>query len=696
MLSALAVVLALVALVLSYADRAVLRPGPFADRAAAALRVPAVQQDVADGVTTALVNSGGGDLAAVRPLIRGAVGAIVQTGAFTALFRHAVLEAHTVVVGREGGTAYVNVADAGVLVGGVLRRVAPKAARRLGVERVARLLTLRPAGATLDAIRTAKDVAASAWAFALAAVLLAGAALLVAPERARAVRRLGHGLTAGGLALVALYLLGAAVFGQTAPVGSGAAARAVVAAFLGGLQTQALVLAGAGAVVAAAAAAWERSADPSGQRLAVRERIGRMVAPLSGRRARSAVLLGGGIAILLEPTVVLRVLGLAAGLVALYVGGVGVFSELGVARRASASAGRARSTLAAWRTWVPGGVAALVLAGAIAAISAGAGDEAPAAAVPSTCNGSRALCGRRLNDVAFAATHNSMASVTIPTWLFGQQDGTIADQLDHGIRGLLIDTYYGEPAGDRVRTDLRSIPKRAVAEREIGPAAVTAAERIRSRIGKEPTGDRGIFLCHSFCEIGAVTLASALEDLRSFLIANPGDVVILVNQDEGVSPGDIDAAFRRAGLLDLVYRGPAARYPTLRRMIDDDQRLVVMAENDAGTIPWYHAAFDRALQETPFRFSDAAQLTDEAKLAESCRPERGPASAPLLLLNHWVDTSPVPRASIAERVNARDVMLRRARTCERIRGRLPNLLAVDFYRRGDVVNVARALNGLAR
>jgi hypothetical protein len=289
-----------------------------------------------------------------------------------------------------------------------------------------------------------------------------------------------------------------------------------------------------------------------------------------------------------------------------------------------------------------------------------------------------------------------MASVTIPTWLFGQQDGTITDQLEHGIRGLLVDTYYGEPAGDRVRTDLRSLPKRAAAEREIGAAAVKAAEAIRNRLGAKPTGGRGIYLCHSFCEIGSVRLASALDDLRTFLVSHPGEVVIVVNQDEGVGPRAVERAFRDAGLLDLVYRGPLGPFPTLRELIDRDERLVVMAENETAGVSWYHPAFERALQETPYRFTRAEQLTDEAELPESCRRNRGPRSAPLLLVNHWIDTSPVPRASVAARVNAYDVLLRRARACRRIRDRLPNLLAVDFFRRGDVLGVARTLNGVGR
>ena len=340
-----------------------------------------------------------------------------------------------------------------------------------------------------------------------------------------------------------------------------------------------------------------------------------------------------------------------------------------------------------------GAIAVAALVAVTVVIAAGGGDEAPAA-TPLTCNGFVALCARPLNDVAFAATHNSMASVTIPTWTFGQQDGTISDQLRYGIRGLLIDTYYGESIGGRVRTDLASVPKRDLAVGQIGEPAVAAAERLRSRIGPRGTGKRGIYLCHAFCEVGAVSFASALGDIRSSLVSNPGEVLIVVIQDEGVTPADIARAFEDAGLLDLVYRGPLGPFPTLREMIDANQRLVVMAENDAGTVPWYHLAYDHALQETPFRFRSAAALTDHAQLQSSCRANRGPDTAPLFLLNHWVDTTPVPRASLAEVVNERGPLLRRAQTCERLRHRLPNLVAVDFYRRGDVLGVVNALNGV--
>ena len=62
----------------------------------------------------------------------------------------------------------------------------------------------------------------------------------------------------------------------------------------------------------------------------------------------------------------------------------------------------------------------------------------------------------------------------------------------------------------------------------------------------------------------------------------------------------------------------------------------------------------------------------------------------MLLLNHWIDTFP-PSVSRNDRIGA-SFLERRARRCGQARGLTPNLLAVDFYERSDVVDVARRLN----
>jgi hypothetical protein len=204
-----------------------------------------------------------------------------------------------------------------------------------------------------------------------------------------------------------------------------------------------------------------------------------------------------------------------------------------------------------------------------------------------------------------------------------------------------------------------------------------------------------MYLCHSFCELGGTPLSDVLHQLHDFLVANPGEVVVVINQDY-VTPEDFVGAVEKAGLGDLVYRGPTGhgRWPTLRQMIDSDQRVVFLAENHAGAAPWYHLAYGSITEETPYAFSKPPQLTDPAGLAASCRPNRGPAGAPLFLVNHWITTDPVPLPSNAAKVNAYEPLVRRLRECERLRHHIPNLVAVNFYRQGDLFRAVDALNGV--
>ena len=335
------------------------------------------------------------------------------------------------------------------------------------------------------------------------------------------------------------------------------------------------------------------------------------------------------------------------------------------------------------------GLIAVAIAGFFA--SGGATTPAPAAG---PCNGHAVLCGRSLPEVALAATHNSM-SAPLPGWFSSEQDAPIADQLRYGIRGLLIDTHYADRLDDgRLRTDVGE-PKRLreQARRDgVSPGAVDSALRLRERLGFSGTGERGMYLCHSFCELGGTPLSDALSDLHDFLVANPGEVVVVINQDY-VTPQDFVGAVRDAGLEGLAYRGPTAgRWPTLRQMIDSGRRVVFLAENHAGAAPWYHLAYRSVVEETPYAFSTPSRLTGRRGLAKTCAPNRGPKQAPLFLVNHWVTTDPVPLPSQAAEVNAYAPLMRRLRECQRIRRHVPNLVAVNFYRRGNVLRAVDRLN----
>jgi hypothetical protein len=120
-------------------------------------------------------------------------------------------------------------------------------------------------------------------------------------------------------------------------------------------------------------------------------------------------------------------------------------------------------------------------------------------------------------------------------------------------------------------------------------------------------------------------------------------------------------------------------------MIGSGQRVLVLAENQAEGVPWYHLAYD-VTEETPYTFHAPGEL--------SCRPNRGGEGKSFFLMNHWIETTPTPKPSNAEIVNQRAFLVKRARQCERERGKRPTILAVDFALTGDVVGAAAELNGL--
>jgi hypothetical protein len=214
--------------------------------------------------------------------------------------------------------------------------------------------------------------------------------------------------------------------------------------------------------------------------------------------------------------------------------------------------------------------------------------------------------------------------------------------------------------------------------------------RVRDRLAGKEGGPRGVYMCHGFCELGATPLVDALRVIHSFLVENASEVLVLVIEDY-VSAQDLAAAFTDSGLDGLVYQGPSGPpWPTLREMIDSGRRVLVTTESGRPGIPWLRPAFE-VMQETPYKFKTPAELSPEA----SCGPNRGGTKGSLFLMNNWVDTTPAPKPSNAKIVNARDALVARAKECRAERGKWPNLVAVDFYRTGDLFRAVRDLNVLA-
>jgi hypothetical protein len=674
----LASVLLVGASVVGYARFAVFGSSQFADRASAALAQPAVRTAIGERVTDQVVLRNQADLIAARPLIASAVSGIVGGGAFRSLFRRAVLDAHRAIFTGDRDTFTLTLADVGAVVAAALEKLNPQLADDLDAERRVVVFKRDIGSVTGDVVRTGERVRVLAWVLAALTLMTGAAALIVSRDRRRTCFQLGIGVACAGLVIVIAYTVSRALLVDGAAAG-------VWDAYLGDLRALGWLLAVAGAVVAAAAASLIAPVDVerplrAAWRLATTEPHTTTL-----RLVRATTLVAAGLLLITRPAAALQIAVTLGGVYLLFQGLAIVLRIVHVpAEERPARSRRPR------RVAVPV-LAAVLIAGAAAVFAASGGTEAPAQQAPVTaCNGHAALCDRRLDEVVLPATHNSM-SVPLPGWYSAEQERPIGGQLDDGIRGLLLDTHYGDRlASGRVRTYFgsREQERQAAAQDGVSPEAVASALRLRARLGFRGEGKRGMYLCHSFCELGATPLADGLDDIHRFLVTHPGEVVVVVNQDY-VTPADFVKAIGDAGLTRYAATLGPGPLPTLRSMVDSGRRLVLLAENHAGAASWYQLAYERLVEETPFHFDSAAQLL---AAGDVCPPNRGPASAPLFLLNHWVTTAPVQRPSDAAKVNAYAPLLARSRACERIRKRLPNLLAVNFYKEGDVFGVADTLN----
>lgn len=695
--SALAIFAALAflgALASGYSLRAIADSGQFAKRAAAALENEDVRAEIGKRTAERIV-AAEANLVAVQPVIEGVVTGIAGQSAFQALFRSAVRDLHRAVFNRDRNTLTLTLADIGTTIRGTLTAVQPKLAKKIppGIETT--VLDADPPAALVGLIRLTDSAKWLPLALLLIGIGSAFVAARIAPDARRAAVTLGVSIALGAaLALVGLRALETIVLTSIDDQGARDAVSGTWDAYLGDLGTTLILFAGCGAVLAAAASSLLRPVDVGtqvGQAWSAATTV-----PESGRMriVRALLLIVGGVAIIIAHNEFVQ---LAVILIGLYVAYAGVaelmrltISETGLE---SADRKRGRATLLAAGI----GAVAIVIAGAVLIGVGGISAQSQSIATEG-CNGSEELCDQPLDQVIFASTHNSMSAASNRGWLFAQHEKGLPDQLRDGVHGLLIDAHYGlETKDGPVKTELssKSSRERKALEDELGADALDAALRIRDRIvNSETVGERDVYLCHGFCEPGAIKASTAFAQIRDFLAANPSEVLVIVIEDY-VEPAEIAALVERSGLIDYVFKGPVGTpWPSLQEMIDSGGRVLMLAENDAGgdTIPWYHLAYDSLVQETPYSFDRPQQLIDPDELAASCEPNRGPDDASLFLINHWIDTSPAPRPSNAAKVNAPRALRARIDECETLRGRPAGLIAVDFYKQGNVFEVVDALN----
>ena len=675
-----------------YAREEIVDANAFTERAVDALERDPVREVVSREIVVQLIDRGSTDLISARPVIESVVDFVVASQPFRRVLRASAAQAHRLLFVRDSGHATFDVADAGTVVVSALRSVSPQVARRIPPNVDATLLELRNRSFATRSLRVAEDVRLLGLVLPAAALVLLALAVAVAPDRRAAVTRAGIALGAGcALVAIAVRVLESRVVAnvhgedELTDADVQAAVRELLDAYLGDLFAWALALGALALLVAAASASLLRPLA-AGERLERLRAAARPPVRRGWRAVRGVAIAVLGAFVVLEPLLALETVAVVGGALLLYVGTAELLSAIQPRGRAAET--RARRRL--WPALAAGAVAVAAAAGAlVVALDGGEESPAPARAGALTCNGYAELCDQRLDQVVFAGTHNSMSAADSRGWLLANQRRTIPRQLRDGIRLFLIDPHYGvQDRSGRVRTDFAA-ERRGLNRvgKNLTPEAQRALRGIGGGLGVGTfKGRRDVWLCHSVCELGATNMVAALTDIRRFLERNPGEVVILFDEDY-VTERDLAGVYRRAGLMPyLAVLDRDEPLPTLRQLVRSGKRAIVFTEREpSGEYDWNHDGFS-FIQDTPLGATKAS--------AFSCRLNRGDASSPLLAVNNWIDRFPPPLSANREVLRPAFIE-RRLRRCERERGLKPTLVASDFYDQGDLVGAVRELNGLA-
>ncbi|XP_013585183.1 PREDICTED: PI-PLC X domain-containing protein At5g67130 [Brassica oleracea var. oleracea] len=258
------------------------------------------------------------------------------------------------------------------------------------------------------------------------------------------------------------------------------------------------------------------------------------------------------------------------------------------------------------------------------------------------------------NKYAFLTTHNSYAIEGKPLHVATQED-SITEQLNSGVRALMLDTYDYE-------------------------------------------GD--VWLCHSFHEqcfefTKFNRAIDTFEEVFAFLTANPSEIVTIFLEDYVKSPNALTKVFTDSGLKKFWFpvedmpKG-GQDWPLVKDMVANNHRLVVFTSDKSkqeteGIAYQWNYVLENQYGDDGVKPSECSNRGESAQLTDKTKA--------LVLINHF-STIPVKLMSCEE--NSQH-LIDTIKTCYVAAGdRWANFVAVDFYKRssgGGTFQAVDKLNG---
>ncbi|CAI0390716.1 unnamed protein product [Linum tenue] len=245
------------------------------------------------------------------------------------------------------------------------------------------------------------------------------------------------------------------------------------------------------------------------------------------------------------------------------------------------------------------------------------------------------------NKYAFLTTHNSFAirgeppGTGIPRVTTTSQEDSVTQQLNHGVRALMLDLYdFKEPAME------------------------------------------------------------TLKEIEAFMSSNPSEIVTLILEDNVKTPNGLSRIFESSGLkkywfpLSKMPQG-GKDWPSVKDMVASNQKLIVFTSDRSKQQAEGIAYQWNFMVETQY---GSGGLTGNCRNRRESAP-LGDKTRSLVLVNYF---GTVPVADVSCRYNSRGLMEMLGKCYLSAGNRWANFVAVDYYKRsngGGVFEAVDKLNG---
>jgi hypothetical protein len=266
LLVVVATLLAVVGLPLDHAHRTT-RPDRVGAHAEALLRRPVVRDalvsDATDGVTYAVADASGAPASAVRPLVAPLVPRVVDSPAFRPAWRAAARRAFRDLRDGDRRRIAFRITDLAAVTTAATGPLPAQIAAGLQAAGDVDLASFRRSATDARRTERADELTALGRPALAAAIVLVLLALVVSSRRRSTLVAVGIGAVLAGVAVVLVELVGrSALLSGVADASDRRVTAAVWDELLGGLRTEAVVLAAVGVAVAGIAAALRPQAPP--------------------------------------------------------------------------------------------------------------------------------------------------------------------------------------------------------------------------------------------------------------------------------------------------------------------------------------------------------------------------------------------------------------------------------------------------